>query len=105
VLGGQYDVGYSEDVLPPPNVNLAPQQRTQARSMPLNATRMPSAPRYSAPVHVEPEHSIMEENWNIPKTQPVPGKPIHKAQQPPRAQMSYRAPAVGTGVRQANYQR
>jgi hypothetical protein len=52
--------------------------------------------------HVAP-HSILEENWNIPKAPPVPGKPIHKAQQPPQGQMT-RA-AVGTGVRQVNHQR
>lgn len=26
--------------------------------------------------------NIMQENWDIPKSKPVPGKPIHKAQQP-----------------------
>jgi len=98
--GGPYGGGYSEDVLPPPNVNLAPGQRMPVRSAPRGV-----APMRSAPVHVEPEHSILDENWNIPKSQPVPGKPIHKAQQPPRAQMTQRSPAVGSGVRQANYLR
>ena len=39
--------------------------------------------------------SIMEENWDIPKTRPIPGKPIHKAQQP-RGQYTQRGPAPNT---------
>jgi hypothetical protein len=38
-----------------------------------------------APSH---QPSILHENWDTPKTQPVPGKPIHKAQQLPRGQMT-----------------
>lgn len=71
--------------------------------------------------HIEPK-SILEENWDIPRTPPVPGRPIHKAQQPPRAQTTHRAPPsaaplqpaaapprhasqpIGTGVRPAVYQ-
>jgi hypothetical protein len=59
-----------------------------------------------APTHAEPQHSILEENWNIPRSRPVPGKPIHKAQQPTRAQTTgHRPAAIGAGVRQANYLR
>jgi len=63
--------------------------------------------------------SILDENWDMPKAKPVPGKPIHNAQQPPRNQVGHRpmppAPntyrtvpvynrtTVGAGVRQANY--
>jgi hypothetical protein len=72
-----------------------------------------------APTPADPQHSILDENWNIPRAKPVPGKPIHKAQQPhgqmgraqPR-QASQNGPrvaaqsrAVGTGVRQASYTR
>jgi hypothetical protein len=59
------------------------------------------------PTPADPHHSILDENWNIPKARPVPGKPIHKAQQPPRVQLSgrQRPQAIGAGVRQANYQR
>jgi hypothetical protein len=32
--------------------------------------------------------SILHENWDTPKTQPTPGKPVHNAQQPPRGQMT-----------------
>jgi len=91
--GTPYGMNYSEEVLPPP---------ANARPMPMPAR---TAPVRTAPVHAEPSHSILEENWDLPKTQPVPGKPIHKAQQPRRAQMSYRVAPVGTGVRQANYLR
>lgn len=37
-----------------------------------------------------PHHgqSILEENWDIPRPTPEAGKPIHKAQQPTRAQMT-----------------
>ena len=86
MLGGMaHGAEFSEDVLPPPT------------------------PMKLTPTHAEP-HSILEENWNIPRSKPVPGKPIHKAQQPPRNQMSgVRRPqmsysGVGTGVRQANYE-
>jgi hypothetical protein len=63
--------------------------------------------------------SIMEENWDAPQVKPVPGKPIHNAQQPSRGQLGRRpspqkSPAarqasqygnvVGTGVRRANYE-
>jgi hypothetical protein len=82
---------YPADVLPPP---------ANARPLPPQA-----APLRTAPIQTEPSHSILEENWNIPKSRPVPGRPIHKAQQPPRAQMSQRSPAIGSGVRQANYLR
>lgn len=95
--GPSFDAGYQEGVLPPP---------AQMRMSP-------------TPAHTHgPTHSILEENWNIPKSQPVPGRPIHKAQQPQspmggqRAQMSRPVPrtaanrqAVGTGVQQANYAR
>jgi hypothetical protein len=65
--------------------------------------------------HIE-QRNILEENWNIPRTRPVPGQPIHKAQQPPRAQTTQHPPSapqsqtrhasqpIGTGVRQARYQ-
>src|SRR5262245_51961750 len=93
--GVPYDAAISEDVLPPP-------------------TYIPGT------LH-ESHHSIMDENWNVPRTTPVPGKPIHKAQQQPRMQMgggrqpqmSYVMPRVasqnqrpiGSGVQQANYAR
>jgi hypothetical protein len=64
--------------------------------------------------------SILDENWDAPKTRPEPGKPIHKAEQPSRPQMTRAAPQmsqpmprtqqasnrqpVGTGVRRANYE-
>ena len=77
--------------------------------------------------HIEGK-SILEENWDVPKATPVPGKPIHKAEQPTRPQMTRQAPQmlqppqmsqsmtrqqatatngrpIGSGVRQANYQR
>ena len=42
--------------------------------------------------HAMPAHqhgqSILEENWDIPRPTPEAGKPIHKAQQPTRAQMT-----------------
>lgn len=47
----------------------------------------------AAPVPTPAEaHSILDENWDAPKAQPEPGKPIHKAQQQPRGQMT-RVPA------------
>ena len=74
--------------------------------------------------------SILDENWDAPKATPEPGKPIHKAEQPTRPQMTRQAPQmsqpmsqrppqamtrqqasttngrpIGSGVRQANYQR
>jgi hypothetical protein len=91
--------------------------------------------------HGHPQHleghgeSIMNENWDQPRTKPVPGKPIHKAQQPrgqytqhraaptgrtmslrpgmtrpashPSAarQLSRTSEPIGTGVRTAGYQR
>lgn len=83
VLGGAPAFGgYSEGPLPPP-ANL----RTQRPTSDLLPT--PAA---------EPTHSILEEDWNQPKTQPAPGRPIHKAQQPrgpqtaSRAQMSRQVP-------------
>ena len=93
--GVPYGAAFSEDVLPPPS-----------------HVKLP-------PMH-ESHHSILDENWNIPRTKPVPGKPIHKAQQPPRGQMggpkrpqmshvmprvAQNRPAIGTGVKQANYGR
>jgi hypothetical protein len=82
---------------------------------------------YKGPLdpHEAVDPHIMHENWNIPRTAPVPGKPIHKAQQPGYGQMTRAAkpmqarPAVrpasqqqarntqpiGSGVRTANYQR
>jgi len=75
------------------------------------------APAYGklSPMY-ESHHSIMDENWNIPRAKPIPGKPIHKAQQPPTRQMSgggrpqmsrivQNRPAIGTGVQRANYAR
>lgn len=57
--------------------------------------------------HVPDMHpqSILEENWDIPRAAPVSGKPIHKAQQSPRAQRSHFSRPIGTGVRHADYQR
>jgi hypothetical protein len=46
--------------------------------------------------------SIMNENWDQPKTKPIPGKPIHKAQQP-RGQYTQRG-AMPTGRQQSNMQ-
>jgi hypothetical protein len=78
---------------------------------------------YKGPLdpHEAVDPHIMHENWNIPRTTPVPGKPIHKAQQPGQGQMtrakgaptarpaSYQlgrtSPPIGSGVRTANYQR
>ena len=90
---------------------------------------------HSAPIHykgpLDPHHAldpqgavdphIMHENWNIQRTRPVPGKPVHKAQQPVFGQMTSAArrppvrPAahqaaprqqpIGSGVQAANYQR
>jgi hypothetical protein len=79
---------------------------------------------YNGPLdpHQAVQPNIMHENWNIPRTTPIPGKPIHKAQQPVPGQMtrSARPPGVrpashqtsrpaqqpiGSGVRSANYQR
>jgi hypothetical protein len=64
---------------------------------------------------------IMHENWNIPRTKPIPGKPIHNAQQPMPGQMTKakkpvparpgyqqsvrKSPPIGSGVRPAGYQR
>lgn len=79
-------------------------------------------PRSGEPIpHIEGQ-SILEENWDMPRARPEPGKPIHKAEQPSsRPQMTRRAPPqmsqpmgprpqqatyrqpVGTGVRQANF--
>lgn len=70
-------------------------------------------------VHDPSDPHILHENWDIPRPQPIPGKPIHKAQQPAHAQLSKAQPrpaaaqvarraaqpqAIGSGVRQANYQ-
>lgn len=88
-----------------------------------------SVPTHSSgvPAMVPGTHSILDENWDLPKSKPVPGKPIHKAQQPPRGQMgrqsvpaaprtaaprtvaarpatSPRNRPVGNGVRPANYE-
>jgi hypothetical protein len=73
-------------------------------------------------MNIQPEPtSILEENWDIPQAKPVPGKPIHNAQQPTRSQTTRRAPGqpgyiasqqsagnqapVGNGVRRTTYQR
>jgi hypothetical protein len=102
-----------------------PVQRTPTQAMPSQGTqRMPSnrMPQ-AAPMPQGESTSILEENWDMPKAKPVPGKPIHSAQQPPRGQMGYRAPrqmtqaqmaaakaaqqkraAIGNGVRGANYE-
>jgi len=70
--------------------------------------------------HIEGK-SILEENWDAPKARPEPGKPIHKAEQPSRPQMTSRTQPqvpqtasrqqsissrqpIGTGVRRANYE-
>ena len=71
--------------------------------------------------HIEGK-SILEENWDAPRIRPEPGKPIHKAEQPSRPQMTRRDPPqtsqmasrpqqqpgtgqpIGTGVRRANYE-
>lgn len=77
-----------------------------------------------APMHGEvitEGESILNENWNQPRAKPVPGKPIHNAQQPTPSQIGQRpmsrqsAPGqlvsrpvsgrlpVGNGVRPASY--
>jgi hypothetical protein len=72
---------------------------------------MPAAPRGA--------QSVMEENWEALPPRATPGRPMQNAQQPPRNQMGRKAPptatpvsgrkpvpysaALGTGVRQANY--
>ena len=39
-------------------------------------------------------HSVLEENWDLqPGPQPIPGKPIHKAQSAPAKRVSHTAPA------------
>jgi hypothetical protein len=60
--------------------------------------------------------NILDENWDVPRARPEPGRPIHNAQQPQRGQMGRRpSPAksrpvsqsgtvIGSGVRQANYE-
>jgi hypothetical protein len=93
-------------------------------AMPQGAMPQSGAPRSAAPQEVTPRStsqpategtSILDENWDVPKTRPEPGKPIHNAKQPPRSQTSgrYRPPgqqvagrpqSVGTGVRRTNYQ-
>jgi hypothetical protein len=90
---------------------------------------------HGAPIHyqgpLDPHHAIdpqgatdpyiMHENWNIPRAKPVPGKPVHKAQQPVFGQMTsaarrpaiqpaahqaaHRQQPIGSGVQAANYQR
>jgi hypothetical protein len=79
---------------------------------------------YQGPLdpHEAVDPHIMHENWNIPRTRPVPGKPIQKAQQPTYGQMtnakkpaptrpaSYQpagrdAQPIGSGLRTTNYER
>src|SRR5205823_3959854 len=90
--------------------------------MPLPGGR--TAPAQQGPPSAQSHDTgnILDENWEIPRTKPVPGKPIHNAQQPPRTQTTRRAPPqmsqpvsrqqqmqryqqpIGTGMRQANYE-
>ena len=77
---------------------------------------------YPSHIHNPSDPNIMHENWNIPRTRPIPGKPIHKAQQPLRGHLTGTSPPqakapvvaqrsnrqaqpIGSGVRMATYQR
>lgn len=91
----------------------------------------PAAP-HPAPLGTDEEQldapsgtSILDENWEIPRSRPEPGKPIHEARPPARPSLGGRAPAqmshfvetppasrtvprraaVGSGVRPATWLR
>jgi hypothetical protein len=85
-------------------------------------TSGPSVPSAKgAPVPMPEETSILDENWEIPKSAPQPGKPMHNARQPQGAQMGRAMPRqqapprvvsrntapsntpVGMGIRRASY--
>jgi hypothetical protein len=80
----------------------------------------PHHPQGGVHEHGAPDPHILHENWNVPRTRPVPGKPIQKAQQLPQGQMTgpvkriarpgilktaRTSQPIGSGVRTANYQR
>jgi hypothetical protein len=91
----------------------------------------PAAPSLASPESEQEQvvppsgTSILDENWDIPKARPEPGKPIHEARPPARPSLGNRAPAqmsrfvsappasrtaprrapVGSGVRPATWNR
>jgi hypothetical protein len=60
---------------------------------------------YEGPIPTKggPHGGILQENWDIPKPQPEPGKPIHNARQPQPEQIGQvpaRRPMNPTASRQ-----
>ncbi len=51
----------------------------------------------------KPGQSIMTENWDRQPAKPIPGKPIHKAQQPGQIKLGQSQPAYGRMVKTAGY--